>query len=477
MYEQTPCVTIVRNPNTGGLEALMYYVGGTNQMSAQAHNLVRRASIALGGKGGILLDGKIEGNSGWSIDEGLFFLNGAAECGGRLANNSLAVNMDLLLDWNQHLQRAHSLMRGEDKTSGQQSLPGRLKNSNTSKSNIYFVKDNGVVFDNSVKRDPIKLSILYNGQGAGSATLGIGSLESVSVKLVSDSIQPDLFIDAGTKCNPQEEGKTVADRGIPGQTNSIIARSTLVCSKNGMLCSNGGYCYLTSIPNQITFRNTNQGIQDKYGQFRCPGAVPFAVNVQTGVLGGGQIYVFYNEGGAPISNKINAYLGYTDGSKNWDMYNGQMLKTDFNNAKDRSELLGLDFSTITGTAVYVTDTFSADISNNPNYTILIGTIGNYSTPVGYSIQTNTDDCHTTCSGISRQLGNKWQLLGTQRQARIGDRDYLELRSSEPGCGCERTDFSGVNPDNYNGLAVVIGNVKPVILSVTCSNMPLYYHNN
>ncbi|MCC2644930.1 MAG: Bacterial shufflon protein N-terminal constant region [Burkholderiales bacterium] len=237
MYQQTPCVTVVKNSDTGEMEALMYYTGVSTHQSALAANIVRNASIWLGSKGGILLNGKIQGNSGWYINNGSVFLSGVSLCGGSLANNSLAINLDLLPEWNQNLQPVYSILRGIDNTSGQLSLPGRLKNANTAKSNIYFSQSNGIILDKTYPENPIKLGVTDTGSGSP-GTASVGLTNTMSDRLTLDTLQPNLAYPAGTPCNAQEEGKTVADKEIPGVTNNILARSTLICTKSDLLCGN-----------------------------------------------------------------------------------------------------------------------------------------------------------------------------------------------------------------------------------------------
>ncbi|MCC2624336.1 MAG: hypothetical protein K0R14_209 [Burkholderiales bacterium] len=474
MYGQIPCVTIVKNSNSGSLEAMMYYVDGSKQQSALALDIVRSASIWLGGKGGILINGAIQGNAGWSVDKDSEFLSGASQCGSALANNSLAVNLDLVLDWNQDLHSLYSILRGEDTTSGQSSLPGRLKNANTSKSNIYLGPTAGIILDNSDPANQVKLAIQYKGSGSGAPTLGLGN--NVSNKLVGDALQPNLFFGAGQSCNFDEEGKTVADQGLRGDTGGVLSRSTLVCTHSDVLCGAvGGYCYLTSIPNQITFQNTTKGIQDPSGKFICPQAVPFAMEVKTGFLGGGQIYVIDNKGGASpngIMVKLNKNGVFTriltcpTGGCN------PGIRTDYTSGiiDGIGELLSVDLNTITGKSFGTTVAGGAI----PDYKVIQGTMSGYSTPIGYSVMTipNADSCKKVCANLNQSLGNGWQLLGTQRQSR--GENPVNIDSQDLGCACERTDFSGANPDNYNGIAAVIESILPaIIISVTCSNMPIY----
>jgi hypothetical protein len=475
MYQQTPCVTVVKNSDTGEMEALMYYTGVSTHQSALAANIVRNASIWLGSKGGILLNGKIQGNSGWYINNGSVFLSGVSLCGGSLANNSLAINLDLLPEWNQNLQPVYSILRGIDNTSGQLSLPGRLKNANTAKSNIYFSQSNGIILDKTYPENPIKLGVTDTGSGSP-GTASVGLTNTMSDRLTLDTLQPNLAYPAGTPCNAQEEGKTVADKEIPGVTNNILARSTLICTKSDLLCGTGSYCYLTSIPNKIIFQNKTIGIQNSERRFICTKSVPFAVDIKTGIPGGGEIYVFVNKGVATPTDTITVWLKMRNG--------GQSIFPNFNCPKSgcnppivanliwweyyvKGELASIDLSTIRGNQVGEITSENA----NPGYTPISESMGNYSTAVGYTVNSTLDpaSCDQVCGDLSQILYNKWQLLGKHRGGGGVNIDYSN------GCACERTDFDSPF-DSYRGIAAVIESGKPIIISATCSNMPLYNKN-
>jgi prepilin-type N-terminal cleavage/methylation domain-containing protein len=469
LFHQTPCLAIVTNPNTSNLEAIMYYVGGNSNTIAKNLQIVRDGSIFLGSKGGILLNGAILGNSGWQINSGSPFLSGALQCGGALSDNSLAVNLDLFLDWNQNLQPNNSILRGLDRTTGVQSLPGHIKNANTAKSNLYFGQNNGVVLDSSNQSNPTKLSVLYDGQGTGAATIGVGNTKIAS--LVGDTFKPNLQFQAGQYCTSQELGKAVLDQGLNNSASSYLARGTLVCTQNDMLCGNGNYCYLSSIANSIVFQNTIKGIQDTNGNFYCPADVPFATSYTLSNTSG-QTYIFMNRDSNNVPNSINVISQTPSGKvSDWTSWScpgcGQYFMTDFKNARDRNELLQVDLGSITGSPVGTTVTTSG-------VRTIDGSIGQYSVIRGYSVKTGPTSCDNICSGISGVAGHNWQALGTQRYIRTGL--DLPIQNQNLGCACERTDFAGMNPDNYNGVAAVIGNFTAKITSVTCTNASIYTSN-
>ena len=470
IFHQIPCLSIVTNSNTKNLEAIMYYVGGNSNTSPNSLQIVRDGSIFLGSKGGILLNKSISGNSGWEINSDSPFLADASKCGANLSNNSLAVNLDLFLDWNQTLQPSQSLLRGLDNTPGTTSLPGHIKNANTSKSNLYFSQNSGIILDNS-DENPVKLSVQYNGQGTGAATIGIGDTQITS--FVGDTFRPNIEFQSGQYCTSQEVGKTVLDHGLSTSTNSYLARSTLVCTQNNMLCGNGNYCYLPTVANNIVFRNTVNGIQDGAGNFYCPTDVPFATNYTLSNTGG-QVYVFMNNNSNNVPNYIDVIYENTNGSiSNWTSWNyfgdSDYFMTDFNNARDRAELLEVDLATIKNASIGTTNTSSGQASP------ITGSIGQYSVMRGFSIKTTPSSCSSICSSISGIVGHSWQILGTQRALRGAKPDFV-TQNQNLGCACERTDFSGVNPDNYTGVAAVIGAFNPKLTSVTCSNKAVYQSN-
>lgn len=473
-YGQTPCVAIIKNPDTQALEAIMYYVGGKIDNSANSLNLVRSAAVALGGIGGILSESSIQGNSGWHIGSSSPFLSGASSCGGKLAMNSLAVNLDLLPEWNQILQPLNSVLRGNDKTEGIQSLPGRIRNVNTLKSNIYFNPSSGIILDNSNSANPTKLSVSYYGQRNSQPALGLGT--SVSTKLISDSLQPDLFFKAGDLCVSSEEGKTVADEGFFA-ANNVLSRGTLVCSQNDLICGSRSYCYVSSTPNQITFQNTMRGIQNTAGEFICPKAVPFAINAKTGLLGSAQVYTVINTGGSTSPNIVTAVLnkgGLFTRVINCPPSGCSLgIRTDYKSGiiDGVGELISVDLASVSGEPVG-----SIPAIGNSTYQLIQGRVGNYTTPIGYTVSSSTSSqCTAVCGSLNQVLGNKWQLLGTQRLTRINAN--VGIDNQHLGCACERTDFAGANPDNYKGIAFVLNqSVQPIILSATCSNMPLYNKN-
>ncbi len=303
LYGQTPCVTIIKNATTGNLEALMYYVGGKVDTSAKRTQLVNNTGVLLGNKGGILTNNQVKGNSGWSINQGSQFLSGAGSCGGSISSPSVAVNLDLMLTWNQNIQPNTSITKATDfgDTSNLKTLPGHMINTNTSKANVNFTANKGIIFDNSNSTNPTALQMGY-GAGTNEATLSLSG--STVTTLVADTVQANQQGNVGDSCILQEVGKTITDKGQQSSgAYQYLARNTLVCTQNNMLCASvnaDSTCYLPSIINSIVFQNNNTGIQDTNGSFACPTEVPFASSIVT------------SSGGSASSEPIEASLaGYS----------------------------------------------------------------------------------------------------------------------------------------------------------------------
>ncbi|MBP9742420.1 MAG: prepilin-type N-terminal cleavage/methylation domain-containing protein [Burkholderiales bacterium] len=471
LFNQTPCVTIIKNLATNNLEAILYYVGGNDITTANQLEIVHSSSVFLGSKGGTLANGEILGNSGWQVTNNSEFLSGATQCGGTISKNSVAINLDLLPNWNLDLQPPSSLFRGVDTQSGLLSLPGHVKNANTSKANIYFNNSNGIVLDNSNPDNKTRLSVLYSGQGTKTPTIGFG--DKTSTALIGDTFKTNSQFQSGELCNSDEVGKVVTDQGLNNRTNSYLTRSTLVCTQNDMLCGQGNYCYLPSVQNNIVFQNNLVGIQGSSGRFICPAEVPYATHVVMGTAGG-NIYVFFNQSSTKVANSIKTQQEYPSGGSVWQTFTcplcNQALLTDFLNSQDKNKLLGLDLATISGTMV---STVSFGV---PTALPISGSIGEYSAVIGYSVPLveSAMMCTTACTALGGIIGHDWQVLGTHRFERVVE--SMNIVNSSLGCVCERTDFSGKYADNYTGIAAVIGNFTPLITAVTCSNAAVYSAN-
>ncbi len=462
LYGQTPCVGVSANPVTGGVEAIMYYTESPRFVMKISPTITNNASTLLGNKGGVLKNGSIQGNSGWSINNGSAFFAGIQQCSNELSDNSVAVNLDLMSNWNQDLQPATSINKEVDNGNPQdiRTFPGHILNSNTSRANINFANSSGVIFDNSNSNNPIKLSIQDNGITTGSPTLAMGN---VITSVNADTIQATQQKKAGDSCQISEIGKTVTDMGSPfPDAAKVLARNTLVCTKNDMLCATSHTCYLPATPNSVIYQNTEQGIQDQNGNFICPAAVPFASNPITGGGGSNGYYYATNAG-----DKIGCnYAENTDGgcfrpgqsvnicplpltySSGCGGYSGPAV-LNFGAQGASGPLNPMKFTNSGG-----------EVQINP----LIGHLSSYQTTVGYQI--NVTPINLNCSSICAQLlpVNSW----IQAVARPNF-DYTSTFKLNNSCGC------WIYSNNMaQALAIAVLQAPQAILkSVTCSNMPIY----
>lgn len=310
MFHQTPCVVILPNLKSSyvsqnrkitDLEAVMYYVGGTNSKPKKYAMVIRQALIMLGSKGGLLKNNEILGNSGWSINSDSGFITNSNQCNGdSLSDNSLAVNIDLLDQWNQDTQPYMAIAKNTDNGADQRKKPGHILNYNTSKSDI-TIAGHGLIVDNSDKNNPVKLKLGY-GEGTNSATIGLYSnnIEN-NTKATADTLEPVQVAKTGDLCDQQEIGKVVANIGN-NSTQTIINRSTLICTFNKMMCASNSSntCYLPTEANRVVFQNYSTGVQSDNGNFLCPQEVPFAISAATS-LGG-------SAGVAPIQGSLSGYV-------------------------------------------------------------------------------------------------------------------------------------------------------------------------
>jgi hypothetical protein len=465
MFGQIPCVTITKNKATGDLEAVLYYVNAGSATIGVRSHVVRDAAIFLGSKGGVLSNGEIKGNSGWSVSSGSDFLSSASQCGGSLANNSVSVNLDLMEEWNQNLQPSLAITKEVDKGNVNDitTLPGHMVNSNTSKANIYFSANNGVILDNSNPNNPVKLSVSDNGASTNSPTLGLGNNVTT---LLANTMQPHQHGRAGDPCQDVELGKTIADQGstIPS-ASQVLARNTLVCTHNDMLCATTNIthdCYLPSITNSIVYKNNTQGIQDNSGRFVCPSAVPFASNPK--LASGANGYYYASNAGNTIGCE---FATNTDGGC-WrpSHYTDVQCPLPFTysggcGGYDGPEIRSFGLQAVTGSSHPMTfNSIGGSIAVEP----VVGLLGQYQATIGYSVNSISlnINCDSVCAQLPATPTGGWVKI-------TGNPSFNNTNYGTNSCGCWSTI-----PGIAQALAVVVLQQPQAILtSVTCSNMPYY----
>lgn len=485
IYQQTPCVSLIKNVATHDMEGIMYYVGGRDTSSKHHSEIVRSASVILGSKGGVFHNGTINGNSGWRLSEDSEFLTQAAnKCGAPITNNSLVVNLDLLPNWNQNLQPMTAIMRGVDLAySGNNGLPGHVSNANTPKSNLYFSGNHGVILDNTNPTNPVKLAIQYSGTGTLHATLGLGS--GTPTTLIADTLQPSILARAGDPCNYDEVGQVVVDNGLANDTNNVLARSTLVCTVNQLLCGDTIQCYLPSIANRVILQNNSIGLATAPNQFICPKNIPFASNAS---IVGGQASGYYYM--TNLGNQIGCtYATATDGNGYWrpDINNPYSCIIPFISGGCNGGCGGYDGQEIrsfgqykaTGNPTYQ-DFTSASVGTS--LVPLIGSLNNYRVNIGYMVNQGdvVVDCDSICSQLPPVANQPWFKFDNSNQpfyphnsvsGYVGDTLGIYGKNS---CGCFTYSNNDGNWATINGLAIVVlDHPKVIINKVMCSNMPTY----
>ena len=251
ILNQKACVSILKNPNSGNLEAIMYYVsnGITNKLEEKD---IIRAVHSLSGVAGLYKNGQVNTNS-WSVQPGSLYFAGANTCasGYTLNERSLVVNLTMLPEFNRNTLPDVAVKRVKDLT---ESL-GSAGNRNTTLSNITFSSGKGIYMNNSGQPELI----------ANGSTLSIQNGD-----LMARSIQGTESIVSGTTCQPSELGK-VAKQNDP-QTLGFT-QSSVICSYNPLVCASG-YCYVPSVRPKVIYSDSrNAGSLGNV--FYCPANMPF----------------------------------------------------------------------------------------------------------------------------------------------------------------------------------------------------------
>ncbi len=252
ILNQKACVSILKNPNSSNLEAVMYYVsnGTTNKLEEQD---VVRAVHSLSGVAGLYKNGQVITNS-WTISSGSPYFAGANNCvsGYTLIDKSLVVNLTMLPEFNRNTLPDVAVKRVQDLT---ESL-GNAGNKNTTLSNITFTSGKGIYMNNTGQPELI----------ATGSTLAIQNGD-----LMARAIQGSESIISGTLCQSAEVGK-VAQQNDPRIAGQV--QSSVICSYNPLVCGGSGYCYTPTVRTKVVYNDsTNSG---KLGStFYCPANLPF----------------------------------------------------------------------------------------------------------------------------------------------------------------------------------------------------------
>ena len=150
MFGEKPCLALAYNASTDTMYGIMFYVADKEKTYKDKSKLIQRALLSLNGKGAAYVDSSIaqavnqnrDGNNilsptSWSPNNLNTLVSGAKKCGGKIATNSIIINMDLLPEFNQRLIAVSGLVKSTSQNNTNQTyLPNHLFNANTIKSNL-----------------------------------------------------------------------------------------------------------------------------------------------------------------------------------------------------------------------------------------------------------------------------------------------------------------------------------------------------
>lgn len=284
ILNQEPCLIVSKNATTNDIEAIMVYQGDSTRNNDLS--FASKTALLLGYNGALVKNGVIYGNSGWVISSGSPFLT--SSCGSALPPYSVAVNIDMMNGWNQFIQPNTALTRTPDvkATQSQLHFPGHILNTNTAKNDVY-VRDstgngNGSVILN--QSNDTLITVTDNGSVTKSPIVSIAANgNTTTTNLTADQVGVSQLKTSGSPCDQSEIGKVAADAGSSDPNiKTILARSSLVCTQNSLLCNTlagADQCYLPTQSNTLNFTNYSSGVQDTSGNFRCPSDVPYLVSL------------------------------------------------------------------------------------------------------------------------------------------------------------------------------------------------------
>lgn len=124
MFSESPCLALAYNASTDTMYGIMFYVADKEKTYKDKSKLIQRALLSLQGKGAAYVDSKIAqavnqnryGNdtlspTSWSPNNLNTLVSGSSICGGKIATNSIIINMDLLPEFNQRLIAVSGLVK------------------------------------------------------------------------------------------------------------------------------------------------------------------------------------------------------------------------------------------------------------------------------------------------------------------------------------------------------------------------------
>lgn len=495
MFGEKACLALAYKASSDTMYGIMFYVDDNEKNYKDKSKLIQRALLSLQGKGAAYVDSSVAqainqnryGNNtisptSWSPNNLNTLVAGSSICGGKIAKNSIIINMDLLPEFNQRLIAVSGLVKSTSQNNTNQTyLPNHLFNANTLKSNLTV--ENSVILDKNPDNS-ITMNIAY-GTG-GNTTLNVGKNESDNNKItfLSSAIQPNTSIRSGSICQAEELGK-VAITGAENAGTNALSRSIVSCTKNATLCPTTGYCYLPSKDNLITYQAAaGFGLEDANGIFKCPAYAPYAI--KSDFNSAPNVDVFVNDNGIttgsilidvkiddghtnhpviPLGGTANQhYLSrYYNCSGNCDG-NGLWWYAEYLNFNDALIIHGNKLTIPQGSTEIIYDGQS-----------------DLSTPRGYKITNTFTNCNNVCPNLNSSLGGTWGDINSIANAIIINAKipagYVNIPSNKCACarvGGESKSWNGVTYSNLRLLGVaLIENTQPHLTSITCSNSPSY----
>jgi len=493
MFGESPCLALAYNASTDTMYGIMFYVADKEKTYKDKSKLIQRALLSLQGKGAAYVDSKIAqavnqnryGNNtlsptSWSPNNLNTLVAGSSICGGKIATNSIIINMDLLPEFNQRLIAVSGLVKSTSQNNTNQTyLPNHLFNANTLKSNLTV--ESSVLLDNTNQDQPIKMNIAYG--AGGNTTLNVGNNQSddTTTTFLSSAIQPNTSIRSGVICQAEELGK-VAITGADSAGTNALSRSIVSCTKNATLCPTTGYCYLPSKDNLVTYKaEAGFGLEDANGIFRCPVYAPYAI--KSSFNSAPNVDVFVNANGITTGSILNDV--YVDGGGGGASF--KTIAIGGTNQEILSRYQSCNGGCNNGVWRYIFHMNFADatIQHGNKLTIPQGSTEiiydgqtALSTPRGYKLTNTFTDCNNVCPNLDASLGGTWGNINViANSINLGgahnDNPYINIPTNK--CACARV--GGASKYGYNNLQVygiaLIENTQPHLTSITCSNSPSY----
>lgn len=470
--------------------------------------------------------------SGWYPSQKVIDFMKTNQCGnggGVLSNNSLMVNLQTISGFNSRLFSIDSVQRTSDQKVGvfitatgafdPTKLPNGLANNNTLKSALNSTSDI-ILKKDSINGNVLLKRIENSGTGYNDTTLQIGSSNNTdsNTAFLTNAIQPNKVIAAGTACGYNDVGKIAVASRVDINSSQSVGRNLVVCTQNEGLCAaQGNYCYLPIRQNEFVFNNSN-GVEDaSTKKFICPSYAPYLKTFSGQNSSEAQINIFLNTNvsvsGDTYSNSATvsavAYGAGATFNPNRGRDNRENCASTFNlNSNNYSSAFyllpkGYDISSLVylnNSNILIVQCVNYDINHvaMPNHILksinfstttdgssfsikelagsyeIISTTNSekIETPIGVKVRTGSPDCNNACSTLNTTLGGGWGNTASAFDPSLSN-VQLTITGVDPTSKCVCSKREGYF---LTGLAEIkfpsLSNIPP-ITSVTCSTMPQY----